>query len=58
MMVGAANFVTAAPILPAPKMPSAVPWRSFGKKRETYAMPTENDPPAIPTPSAAKRYVG
>ena len=32
---GAANLVTAAPILPAPKMPSAVPWRSFEKNLET-----------------------
>jgi len=26
MMAGAANLVTAAPALPAPKMPIAVPW--------------------------------
>ena len=33
--IGAWNFVTAAPTFPAPKMPSARPCRSCGKKRET-----------------------
>jgi hypothetical protein len=33
--IGARNFVTAAPTLPAPKTPSAVPCRSFGYHFET-----------------------
>ena len=32
---GAMNLVTAAPTLPAPKMPSAVPCRSVGYQRDT-----------------------
>ena len=32
---GATNLVTAAPTLPAPKMPSAVPWRPRGYHLET-----------------------
>ena len=35
MTVGAASLVTAAPILPAPKMPSAVPCFSGGYHFET-----------------------
>ncbi len=35
MITGARNFVTAAPTLPAPKIPSAVPCFSFGNHRET-----------------------
>ena len=35
MMKGATNLVTAAPTLPAPKMPSAVPWLSFGNHLDT-----------------------
>ena len=29
---GATNFVTAAPTLPTPKIPSAVPWRDGAEK--------------------------
>ena len=32
-MVGATSLVTAAPVLPAPKMPIARPWRCFGNQR-------------------------
>ena len=32
---GAMNFVTAAPTLPAPKIPSAVPCRSLGYQCDT-----------------------
>ena len=35
MITGAANFVTAAPTLPAPKMPSAVPCFSLGNHLAT-----------------------
>jgi len=35
MMKGATNLVTAAPTLPAPKMPSATPCFSVGYQRET-----------------------
>ena len=35
MTKGARNFVTAAPTLPMPQMPSAVPWLSFGNQCET-----------------------
>jgi hypothetical protein len=55
---GASSLVTAAPMLPAPNTPSAVPWRLAGKKRETYATPTEKLPPAMPTHSAANRNCG
>ena len=32
-MVGATSLVTAAPVLPTPKMPMASPWRSRGNQR-------------------------
>ena len=35
MTKGATNFVTAAPTLPAPKMPKAVPWRPASYQRDT-----------------------
>ncbi len=35
MTIGAKNFVTAEPTLPAPKMPSATPCFSGGYQRET-----------------------
>ena len=35
MTNGATNFVTAAPTLPAPKIPSAVPCLPTGYQRET-----------------------
>jgi hypothetical protein len=35
MMNGARNLVTAAPTLPAPKMPSAVPCLSASYQRDT-----------------------
>ncbi len=35
MTSGARNFVTAAPTLPAPKMPRAVPCLSFGNHLDT-----------------------
>ena len=35
MITGARNLVTAAPTLPAPKMPSAVPCFSFGYHVDT-----------------------
>jgi hypothetical protein len=58
MTNGALNFVTAAPTLPTPKMPSAVPCFSLGYQRLTYATPTMKEPPASPTPSAAMRNIG
>ena len=41
-----------------PNMPSAVPWCSRSYQRDTNAMPTANDPPANPTPRAARRNIG
>ena len=42
------SFVPAAPTLPAPKIPSAVPLRRDGNHAEFHAMPTENELPARP----------
>ncbi len=33
-IIGATRLVIAAPALPAPKMPIAVPWRSFSNQAE------------------------
>ena len=41
------------PTLPAPKTPSANPWRSFGVHAEFQAMPTEKRLPAKPTRKAS-----
>ncbi|MNT87237.1 hypothetical protein D3C72_2276250 [compost metagenome] len=49
IIAGATNLVSAAPELPAPKMPIARPWRERGNQRATYGVPTENEPPARPT---------
>ncbi|MCU0314545.1 MAG: hypothetical protein MUC84_10865 [Solirubrobacteraceae bacterium] len=51
--VGASSFVIDAPTLPAPNTPSAKPWWSAGYQAETQAMPTANEVPARPTPSAS-----
>ena len=50
--------MTAAPTLPIPNTPSAVPWCSRSNQRDTNAMPTANEPPASPTPRAASRNIG
>src|SRR5512139_492914 len=54
-MIGASSLVNAAPVLPAPKIPIASPWRSLGNQRAQYAMPTVNEPPAMPTNSPTTR---
>ena len=46
---GATNLLTAAPELPAPYTPMAMPWRFLGNQRATYGVPTEKEPPARPT---------
>src|SRR5512135_443988 len=43
-------LVAAAPTLPTPKMPSAVPCLSFRKKSDVYATPTAKELPAMPNP--------
>ncbi len=45
-------LVTEAPTLPAPKVPSARPWRLFGNHTEFQAMPAVNELPAMPTRNA------
>ncbi len=50
---GPARLVTAAPALPTPKMPSAVPCHFIGNHTEVYAMPTANPVPARPKPRLA-----
>ena len=42
------SFVPAAPTLPAPKTPSAVPLSRCGNQAEFHAMPTEKLLPARP----------
>jgi len=47
---GAPRVVTAAPALPAPKIPNAVPCRSRVYQTEVNAMPTAKEPPVRPNP--------
>jgi hypothetical protein len=46
------SFVPAAPTLPAPNIPSAVPLRLGGNHAEFHAMPTEKLLPATPNRTA------
>jgi hypothetical protein len=46
------SFVPAAPTLPAPKIPSAVPLRLDGNHAEFHEMPTEKVLPARPNRTA------
>ena len=52
---GAPSWVRAAPALPAPKMPSAVPCSRRGNQTEENAMPTAKLVPVMPKPSPASR---
>jgi hypothetical protein len=42
------SLVSEAPTLPAPKVPSANPWRSRENQAAFQAMPAENELPARP----------
>ena len=56
MIVGSStmsSLVTEAPMLPAPKTPSAKPWRSLGNQAAFHEMPTLNRLPANPTRKAS-----
>ena len=51
MSAGPMSLVTDAPTLPAPKMPSAKPWRASAQAA-FQAIPTENEFPASPSQNA------
>ena len=55
---GPMNFVTDAPTLPAPKMPSAKPCRPRLNHAEFHAVPTEKELPAKPTRKARTSSAG
>ena len=52
---GAINLVSAAPAFPAPKIPIAKPCLLRSNHFATYAIPTENEPPATPTNKPSTR---
>ena len=49
---GPISLVTDAPTLPAPKVPSATPWRCAENQAEVHATPLVNELPARPKNSA------
>ena len=56
MSAGAKSLVRDAPVLPAPKMPSAVPCNRCGNQADVYAMPTAKVVPAMPMKRPSTRY--